>query len=66
MLGVGNRVIMISGASRGLGLAIARRLHDEGYRLSLGVRNPAVAALNDGSWDEARVLVHPFDALSAL
>jgi len=65
MLDVGNRVVMVSGASRGLGLAIARRLHDAGYRLSLGVRNPAVAALNDGSWDQTRVLVHPFDALSA-
>lgn len=31
----------ITGASRGLGLAIARRLHAEGFTLALGVRDPA-------------------------
>lgn len=35
------RVAMISGANRGIGNAVARRLHREGYRLSLGVRRPA-------------------------
>ena len=34
-----NRVILISGASSGIGLAIARLLLEEGYNLSLGVRN---------------------------
>lgn len=52
------RVIMISGASRGIGLAIARRLHDDGYRLSLGVRRPGDVK----DFDAGRVLVHPFDA----
>lgn len=52
------RVVMISGASRGIGLAIARRLHDDGYRLSLGVRRPA----DIQGFDPARTLVHPFDA----
>lgn len=32
------RVALISGASRGIGLAIARELHAAGWRLSLGVR----------------------------
>ena len=35
------RVCMISGASRGIGLGIARTLAEHGWQLSLGVRNPA-------------------------
>jgi NAD(P)-dependent dehydrogenase (short-subunit alcohol dehydrogenase family) len=38
------RVAAISGAGRGLGAAIARRLAAEGFALSLGVRDPARAA----------------------
>jgi NADP-dependent 3-hydroxy acid dehydrogenase YdfG len=58
------RVVMLSGATRGIGAAIAARLHADGYRLSLGVRNPAkldpvLAA------DRERVLVAHYDALDA-
>lgn len=53
------RVAMISGASRGIGAAIARELHANGWRLSLGCRNPGSSALAP---DET-VLVQPFDAL---
>ncbi|MEM6664592.1 MAG: SDR family NAD(P)-dependent oxidoreductase [Pseudomonadota bacterium] len=35
-----SRVIMISGANRGIGLATARRLASDGHRLSLGARSP--------------------------
>jgi NADP-dependent 3-hydroxy acid dehydrogenase YdfG len=50
MLSPEGRVIMISGANRGIGLALARCLHAKGYALSLGARNlvaldKAVAAL---------------------
>lgn len=33
---------MISGASRGIGLAVARRLSQDGWALSLGMRNPVM------------------------
>ncbi|WP_118182995.1 SDR family NAD(P)-dependent oxidoreductase [Paraburkholderia phosphatilytica] len=36
-----DKVAMISGGNRGIGLEIARELHRRGYRLSLGVRDPA-------------------------
>ena len=39
MLKPENRVILISGASSGIGLATAKYLLNEGYTLSLGVRN---------------------------
>lgn len=40
MLNPEGRVIMVSGASRGIGLAIARRLHAKGYSVSAGARDP--------------------------
>jgi NAD(P)-dependent dehydrogenase (short-subunit alcohol dehydrogenase family) len=54
-----SRVAMISGANRGIGLAIAERLAQDGWTLSLGVRDPAHvlgAALPDGA------LICGFDA----
>ena len=64
------RTILISGASRGIGRAIAERLLADGHRLSLGVRN--TAALNGTPLDPAhagvdqqgrpRVVLHPYNA----
>lgn len=53
------RVAMISGASRGIGAAIARDLAANGWTVSLGCRNPATSALADGE----NVHVQRFDAL---
>jgi NAD(P)-dependent dehydrogenase (short-subunit alcohol dehydrogenase family) len=58
------RVIMLSGASRGIGRALAQRLAADGHILSLGVRRPADAAARLGL-DPARTLWQRFDALDA-
>lgn len=61
MLLPANRVVMISGASRGIGLAMARRLAGEGYRLSLGVRDPA--RFDAAGFAAEQLLIHGFDAM---
>ena len=62
MIPAHDRVIMISGANRGIGAAVARCLYDKGYQLSLGARNPE--SLNEviSDADADRVLVHAYDA----
>jgi NADP-dependent 3-hydroxy acid dehydrogenase YdfG len=56
------RVIMVSGASRGIGAAIARKLLSEGYRLSLASRNPDAIANVVGEFGADQALVRQFDA----
>lgn len=46
MLSPEGRVVMISGANRGIGLATAKLLAEQGYALSLGARNPAAIPLD--------------------
>jgi NAD(P)-dependent dehydrogenase (short-subunit alcohol dehydrogenase family) len=62
MIDPANRVVLISGASRGIGLAIALNLHAKGYALSLGLRrtSPLPAAL--ARLDPTRIHVARFDA----
>lgn len=62
MLAPDGRVIMISGANRGIGLAIARTLYDAGYSLSLGARDPASFADVTSGWAPDRVLTGRYDA----
>ena len=57
LLPADGRVVMISGASRGIGAAIADRLLTDGYSLSLGMRTPTPPT------DPERILTHRFDAL---
>src|SRR5918993_5948780 len=55
------RVAMISGASRGIGAGIAKRLAENGWAVSLGVREPGSVAMPVAD----NILVCQFDALDA-
>ena len=59
MLRPAGRVIMISGANRGIGLAAARKLGTLGYGLSLGARQPDTIPVGEISGDP---LLHPWEA----
>lgn len=60
MLNPHGRVVMISGASRGIGRELARTLRAQGYSLSLGVRTPEKLAPDLG--DDPNVMLARFDA----
>ncbi len=62
MLSPDGRVIMVSGANRGIGHAIAEALHDAGYTLSLGARDPASLDQETMDWDAERVMTNRYDA----
>ena len=54
------RTVLLTGASRGIGRSIARRLLKDGHRLSLGLRDPQ--ALRGTDLDVGTVLHHAYDA----
>ncbi len=62
MLVPDGRVVMISGANRGIGLAVAQKLYDAGYSLSLGARNPESLSAVAAEWESDRVLTARYDA----
>lgn len=62
MLNPQDRVIMVSGANRGIGRAIARCLHGKGYRLSLGIRDATAMQAAKDSFDAGRVMIHRHEA----
>ncbi len=53
---------MITGANRGLGHAIARRLHSDGYRVSAAARDVDALVDSMDGIDDDRLLCHPYDA----
>ena len=59
MLEVGNRIVMVSGASRGIGRAVVDRLLASGFRVSAGLRDPSRIA------ESERLMVHRYDAEDA-
>jgi NADP-dependent 3-hydroxy acid dehydrogenase YdfG len=56
------RVALISGANRGIGLALAQVLYAKGYTLSLGARDLASLSRVTAPMDAARVHAHRYDA----
>ena len=65
MLATEGRVIMISGANRGIGRAIAETLFEAGYSISLGARDPeALSSVIDGRATD-RVATARYDAEDA-
>lgn len=61
MLSPEDRVVMVSGANRGIGLAVVRCLHAKGYRLSLGARDAGKIEAAHGALDPSRVIAVAFD-----
>lgn len=60
------RTVLISGASRGIGFAIAHQLLRDGHRLSLGVRCPDAlrgTPLDPEAWSD-QLMLHSYDAAS--
>ena len=62
MENLAKKVIMISGANRGIGLAITEKLLSENYRLSLGVRNPEQLPGTLASSADTVLLCQEYDA----
>ena len=58
-----SRVAMISGSNRGIGAAIAHRLYHDGWRLSLGMRNPKMP---DWVNDADSVHLFPYEATTGV
>jgi NADP-dependent 3-hydroxy acid dehydrogenase YdfG len=59
MLEVGNRIVMVSGASRGIGRAVVERLLASGFRVSAGLRDSSRLA------ESERLMTHRYDAEDA-
>ncbi|SED32297.1 NADP-dependent 3-hydroxy acid dehydrogenase YdfG [Rhizobiales bacterium GAS188] len=62
MINPHGRVILVSGASRGIGFAVAQALYAKGYTVSLGVRDPASLQPAIAHWSELRLHTAHYEA----
>lgn len=62
MLDPKGRVVMVSGASRGIGRAIARTLHAKGYAVSAGARDSAALEMDLAQMAGDRLLCARYEA----
>jgi NADP-dependent 3-hydroxy acid dehydrogenase YdfG len=60
MLDVDNRIVMVSGASRGIGRAVVDRLLASGFRVSAGLRDPSRLQ------ESEKLMTHRYDAESPI
>jgi NADP-dependent 3-hydroxy acid dehydrogenase YdfG len=59
MLNVDNRIVMVSGASRGIGRAVVDRFLKSGFRVSAGLRDPSRLQ------ESEKLMTHRYDAEDA-
>jgi len=59
MLNVDNRIVMVSGASRGIGRTVVDRLLKSGFRVSAGLRDPGRLQQSE------KLMTHRYDAEDA-
>ncbi len=57
------RVMMISGANRGIGAALAQQFHSDGWAVSLGARDVDALRTSVQQWADQNVSCHQYDAL---
>ena len=63
------RTILISGASRGIGLNIAHKELKEGNRISVGIRNLESlkgSVIDQNKWPKGRIIINEYDALNKI
>ena len=63
------RTILISGASRGIGLNIAHKQLKEGNRISVGIRDITSlrgSVIDPNKWPEGRIIINHYDALKKI
>ena len=63
------RTILISGASRGIGLNIAHKELKEGNRISVGIRDLGSlkgSAIDPKKWPEGKIIINHYDALKKI
>jgi len=62
MLPTTGKVVLVTGANRGIGKTVAEHLDEAGYCLSLGAREPDSLQAMTRSWDQPRVHFSRYDA----